>query len=144
VLMVGVQSNKEEVVKMALDTGKIKPADLTAALAFSMNANTTAITDMLKKAGATPPFEIDAATLQSYAGKYKGDTEATVIVKDGKLSVTGFSSEPIPLMALDKTTFRPVAFAGATLTFTVEGGKVVSMTLKQSNGPTTVMKRSGD
>jgi len=144
VLMVGVQSNKEEVVKMALDTGKIKPADLTVALASSMNANTTTITDMLKKAGAAPPLEIDAATLQSYAGKYKGDTEATIIVKDGKLSVAGFSSEPIPLMALDKTTFRPVAFAGATLTFTVEGGKVVSMTLKQTGGPTIVMKRSGD
>ena len=146
VLMSGVRAKKEEVVKMALDTGKIKPADLTAALALSMNANTTAITDMLKKAGATPPVEIDAATLQSYAGKYKGDPgpEATVVVKDGKLSVAGFGPQPIPLMALDKTTFRPVAFAGASLTFTVEDGKVVSMTLKQANGPTTVMKRIGD
>jgi|ERR1041384_260086 hypothetical protein len=146
VLMTGVQEKKEDVVKMALDSGKIKPADLTAALASSMNANTTAITDMLKKAGATPPVEVDAATLQSYAGKYKGDTgpEVTVTAKDGKLSVAGFGPQPIALMALDQTTFRPVAFAGATLTFTVEGGKVVSMTLKQSNGPTSVMKRSGD
>lgn len=146
VLMSGVRANKEDVVKMALDTGKIKPADLTAALAASMNANTTAITDMLKKAGAVPPVEIDAATLQSYAGKYKGDQgpEVTVVVKDGKVSVAGFGPQPLLLMALDKTTFRPVAFAGATLTFTVEDGKVVSMTLKQANGPTNVMKRIGD
>ena len=29
------------------------------------------------------------------------------------------------LMPLDKTTFRPLAFGGITLTFNVEGGKVV-------------------
>src|SRR6185295_1922283 len=107
VLMTGVRGNKEDVVKMALDSGKLKPEDLTAALAFSMNANTTAITDMLKKAGAAPPLEIDAATLQSYAGKYKGETgpEATISVKDGKLFVAGFGREVLPLMASDKTTF---------------------------------------
>src|SRR5690242_17424716 len=66
VLMNGVQANKEDIVKLALDSGKIKPEDLTAALVSSMSANTTAITDMLKKAGATPPLEIDAATLQTY------------------------------------------------------------------------------
>src|SRR5678815_4432674 len=45
VLISGVQGNKEEVVKMALDSGKIKPEALTAALAFSMNANTAPITE---------------------------------------------------------------------------------------------------
>jgi len=142
VLMTGVQQNKEDVVKIALDSGKIKPEDLTPALAFSMNANTTAITDMLKKAGATPPVEIDAATLQTYAGKYKGETgpEATIMVKDGKLSVAGFGPQVIPLMALDKTTFRPIAFSGITFVFNVEGEKVTSMTFKQATN-TNVMKR---
>lgn len=140
VLMSGVQENKEEVVKMALDTGKIKPDTLTAALAFSMNANTAPLSEMLKKAGATPPLEVDAATLQTYAGKYKGETgpEATVAVKDGKLFVT-FQRE-LPLMALDKTTFRPIAFAGMTMTFNAEGGKVTTMTVKQGT-TTNVMKR---
>jgi ankyrin repeat protein len=145
VLMQGVRAGKEEIVKMALDNGKIGPPDLTAALAFSMNANTPAITDLLKKAGATPPLEVDAATLQTYAGKYKGETgpEVTFSVKDGKFSVAGFGPQVIPLMALDKTTFRPVAFSGITLAFNVEGDKVVSMTFKQ--GPNTnVMKRIGD
>jgi ankyrin repeat protein len=142
VLMNGVQQNKADVVKIALDSGKIKPEDLTPALAFSMNANTTAITDMLKQAGATPPLEIDAATLQKYAGKYKGDTgpEATISVKDGKLSVAGFGPQIIPLMALDKTTFRPIAFGGITFVFNVEGEKVTSMTFKQAT-TTNVMKR---
>lgn len=142
VLMTGVRQNKEEVVKMALDNGKIKPENLTAALAFSMNANTTAISDLLKKAGATPPLEVDAATLQTYAGKYKGETgpEVTISVKDGKLFVAGFGSQVQPLMALDKTTFRPLAFGAITLAFNVEGEKVASMTFKQGTN-TNVMKR---
>ncbi|MEN3325700.1 MAG: hypothetical protein V7638_507 [Acidobacteriota bacterium] len=142
VLMSGVQEKKEEVVKMALDTGKIKPDSLTAALALSMSANTTAISDLLKKAGATPPLEVDATTLQSYVGKYKGETgpEATISVKDGKLFVAGFGRDVIPLMALDKTTFRPIAFAGITFAFNVEGEKVVSMTFKQGT-TNNVMKR---
>ncbi|HJT26482.1 MAG TPA: ankyrin repeat domain-containing protein [Pyrinomonadaceae bacterium] len=142
VLMSGVQEKKEEVVKMALDTGKIKPDNLTAALALSMSANTTAISDLLKNAGAKPPMEVDAATLQSYLGKYKGETgpEATISVKDGKLFVAGFGRDVIPLMALDKTTFRPIAFAGITFAFNVEGEKVVSMTFKQGT-TSNVMKR---
>jgi len=142
VLMSGVRDNKPDVVTIALTGAKIKPEDLTAALAFSMNANTTAITDMLKKAGATPPAEVDAATLQTYAGKYKGETgpEVTVSAKDGKLFVAGFTREPQPLMALDKTTFRPIAFGGITLVFNVEGDKVASMTFKQG-ATTNVMKR---
>ena len=142
VLMSGVRENKQEVVKLALDTGKIKPDGLTAALALSMNANTTAITDLLKKAGATPPLEVDAATLQSYVGKYKGESgpEATISVKEGKLFVAGFGREALPLMASDKTTFRPIAFAGISFTFNVEGEKVVSMTFKQGT-TTNVMKR---
>jgi ankyrin repeat protein len=142
VLMSGVQDGKEEVIKMALDSGKLKPEDMTPALAFSMNANTTAITELLKKAGAKPPLEVDAATLQSYAGKYKGETgpEATISVKEGKLFVAGFGRDVIPLMALDKTTFRPVAFAGISFAFNVEGEKVVSMTFKQGT-TNNVMKR---
>src|SRR6185369_14315206 len=111
---------------------------------FSMNAKTTELSDLLTKAGATPPLEIDAATLQSYVGKYKGETgpEATISVKDGKLYVAGFGREVIMLMALDKTTFRPLAFSGISFMFNVEGEKVVSMTFKQ--GATTNVKKRLD
>lgn len=142
VLMTGVRQNNQEAVTMALDTGKIKPEDLTAALAFSMEANTTAISDLLKKAGAKPPLEVNAETLQAYAGKYKGESgpEITITVKEGKLSVAGFTREPQALMALDQKTFRPLAFAGITLTFNVAGEKADSLTLKQGS-TTNVMKR---
>ena len=57
----------------------------------SADEKNAGIAEMLKKAGATPPLEVDAATLQSYAGKYKGDPgpEITIAVKDGKLFATG-------------------------------------------------------
>ena len=146
VLMQGVREHKEELVKMALERGGIDPGSMTAALAFSMNENTTGIGDLLRKAGATPPLEVDAATLQSYAGKYKGDPgpEATISVKDGKLFLAGFTREPQPLLALDKKTFRPIAFAGFTFVFNVENGKIVSMAFiegTRATPRTTVMKR---
>ena len=143
VLMTGLRESNEEFVKMALDRGGIKAESLTAALALtSMDPKKAALVELLKKAGAQPPLEVDAATLQSYAGKYKGETgpEATVSVKDGKLMVAGFTREPLPLMALDNTTFRPLSFAGITLKFTLEAGKVVSMTFKNPQN-TNVMKR---
>lgn len=143
VLMNGVRENNDEFVKLALERGGIKPEALTAALAItSADPKRTAAVEMLKKAGATPPLEVDAATLQSYAGKYKGDPgpELTIAVKEGKLVATGFGRQELALMAVDKTTFRPLAFGGLTLTFNFEGDKVTGMALKQ--GPnTTQLKR---
>ena len=145
-LLMGVRQSNAELVKAALDRGAVKPESLTVALSISSSdAKNAAITDMLTKAGAKPPFQVDAATLQSYAGKYKADPgpQATVTVKDGRLLVAGFGSQLQPLMALDNTTFRPVNFSGITLTFTVEDGKVTGATLKQG-ASATQMKRIGD
>ena len=146
VLLTGTREGNAELVKVALDQGSAKPTSLTVALAISSadekNAN---ITEMLKKAGAQPPLQVDAAILQSYVGKYKGDTgpEVTFSVKDGKLFVAGFSREPQPLLATDNTTFRPLNFGGVTLSFNVDAGKVVSMTFKQGQ-TTNVMRRLAD
>lgn len=143
VLMSGIRASNEELVKIALERSDIKAESLTAALAVSSgNEKNAGIVELLKKAGAVPPMEIDAATLQSYTGKYKGETgpEATITTKDGKLFVAGFTRDVQPLMPLDKTTFRPLAFSGITLIFNVEGGKVTSMTFKQGQN-TNQMKR---
>ena len=144
VLMSGVRSSNETLVKVALDKGGVKPPTLTAALVASMaDPKKAAIVELLKKAGAVAPPEIDAATLQSYIGKYKGDPgpEFSITVKEGKLVlITPQAPGPIALMALDKTSFRPVEFEGITLTFNVEGGNVTGLAFKQ--GPnTTQLKR---
>lgn len=142
VLLTGTREGDQELVKVALDKGGLKPETLTVALAVATEEKNTAISEILTKAGAKPPLQVDAATLQSYAGKYKGDPgpEATISVQDGKLMVAGFTRQPQPLMALDNTNFRPIAFGGITLTFNVEGGKVTGMAFKQGTN-TTQMKR---
>lgn len=141
VLTAGVQSGNEELVKMALERGGIKPENLTVALIVSSaEPKSAGIAETLKKAGAKPPLEVDAATLQSYAGKYKGDPgpEVTIAAKEGILFVTGLGRGELRLMPLDNTTFRPLAFS-VMLTFNVEGGKVTGMTLKGQS--TTQLKR---
>src|SRR5690349_7186458 len=64
VLLAGVREGNGELVKIALDHGGLQPGTLTAALAMSSTEEkNAAITEMLKKAGAKPPMEVDAATL---------------------------------------------------------------------------------
>lgn len=142
VLIAGVRETNADLVKAALDNGGATAPTLTAALALSSTIDgNAAITEMLKKAGAQPPLEVDAATLQTYAGTYRGDPgpEVSVSVKEGKLFVM-FGRESYQLMALDKTTFRPIAFAGVTIVFNSEGGKVTGATLKQGPNPTQLKR----
>jgi ankyrin repeat protein len=143
VLMAGVRSGNVEMVTAALETGKVRAESLTGALvAASADEKKAAIVEMLKKAGAQPPPEVDAATLQSYEGKYKGEPgpELNVALKDGKLVVTGPGGPPFTLMSVDKTTFRPAEFDGLTLTFNAEGGKVTGLSVKQGANTTALKK----
>ena len=136
VLMTGVREGKDALVEIALAKGGLKPEALTGALASALSEkDKTAIVEMLKKAGAQPPLEIDAATLQTYVGRYKSEqgTELAITVKDGKLFATPANQAPWALMAIDKTTFRPVAFDGLTISFTVTDNKVAGLNLKQGN-----------
>jgi Ankyrin repeats (3 copies)/Domain of unknown function (DUF3471) len=143
VLMTGVREGNPALARIAIERG-VDKKNLTAALATAQSSEppNPGILEMLKKAGAEPPLEVDAATLQSYAGKYKSEQgfELTISVKDGKLIGAAAGQPPLTLMALDKTTFRPTAFDGLSVVFNVENGKTTSMTLKQG-ATTTPMKR---
>ena len=144
VLTTGARQGKAELVEIALARGGAKSETLTAALAATMNdKDKAAIAEMLRKAGATPPMELDAATLQMYAGRFKPDdrpAEISLSVKDGQLIATPMGQNGIRLMPTDKVSFRPVEFDGLTIVFTVEDNKATAFTLKQ--GPnTTVFKR---
>jgi ankyrin repeat protein len=146
VLMQGARGGKPPLVRIALEKGGASPQTMTSALAVAMNdKEKTEIAELLKTAGAKPPLELDAATLASYVGKYKPEqgAEITVAIQEGRLFATPTGQRPIRLMALDKTTFKPVEFDGITVSFIVEGDKVNSFSLKQ--GPTTtVFKRAED
>lgn len=146
VLMTGVRGGNPALVRVALDRGGAKPETLTSALvaatANASKAEGAEIAELLRKAGAQPPPEVDAATLQSYVGKYKSEqgTEVAVALKDGKLTATATGQPQVTLVASDKTTFRPAEFEGFTFTFNVEGGKVTGFNFKQGQN-TTLFKR---
>jgi hypothetical protein len=135
-LMSGVNSGNAAMVKVALDKGGFTPETLTLALVRSEKAGKADIAEMLKKAGAAPPFQVDAQTLQSYAGAYKGPVELAFTLKDGRLVGGVPGQEPFTLSPLNKTTFAPIEFDGPTATFNVEGGKVTSITWKQGSNST--------
>ncbi|HEV7474925.1 MAG TPA: ankyrin repeat domain-containing protein [Pyrinomonadaceae bacterium] len=144
VLMTGVREGKVEFVRAALDRSGLKADALTSALATAMagDEKNEEIIAMLKKAGAVPPPDVDAATLQSYVGKYKGEPgpEIAILLTENKLSAVVTGQRPFALMAVDNTTFRPTAFDGITITFTVDAGKVTGLALKQRD-TTTQLKR---
>ncbi|MBC8030539.1 MAG: ankyrin repeat domain-containing protein [Pyrinomonadaceae bacterium] len=138
VLMTGVRAGNTALVEVALARGTAKAEALSAALVATQgDKEKAAIAELLKKAGAVPPPEVDTATLQSYVGKYRSEQplEISVTFKDGKLFAAVATQAPLVLMALDKITFRPTAFDGLVITMNVEAGKVSGFTLKQ--GATT-------
>ncbi|HEX8338542.1 MAG TPA: ankyrin repeat domain-containing protein [Pyrinomonadaceae bacterium] len=135
VLLSGVRSGNAEMAAAALETGKVPPATLTAALVVAgSDAKHAPLAESLRKAGAQPPPAVDAATLQSYVGKYKGDPgpELSIELKDGRLIGTGGGGS-LTLFPIDQTTFRPAEFDGLTLVFKVEAGKVTGMDFKQGS-----------
>ncbi len=135
VLLEGVRENNVELAKIALDKGGATPATLTAALALaSADEKGAPIAAMLKTAGAQPPLQVDAAILQTYVGKYRGEPgpEISITVKEGQL-LASLGRDSFPLIALDTTTFRPLAFSGITLVFNRDAEKVTSVTFKQGN-----------
>jgi ankyrin repeat protein len=143
VLMTGVGEGNATLVEIALARGGAKAETLSAALvAAAADKEKSALVEMLKKAGAQPPPEVEAATLQSYAGKYTNEQglEISVSVTDGKLFAAVGTQPPLLLMALDKITFRPAAFEGLVITMNVEGGKVSGFTSKQGTS-TQIFKR---
>jgi len=156
VLMNGVREGNAESVRaalgIALDEGGLKPETLTAALAAASSGDNTSgdnqnveIREMLKKAGAAPPPEVDDGILQSYVGQYKDEQgiEFNVTLKDGKLFAAPGTQPPLSLMAIDRTTFRPIAFDNyGTVTFNVEAGKTMGCALR--HGESTIQLKRVD
>lgn len=143
VLMTGIREGNAELVRSALEGGSLKPETLNAALAAastggnkSGNNKNAEIQEMLKKAGAVPPPEVAAEILQSYLGKYKSEQGfvLNVTLKDGKLFAALGGQQPMSLIAVDETTFTPIAFDNLeTVTFNLEAGKSMGCALKHGD-----------
>jgi len=137
-LISGISEDKPEHVRSAVASGKLQTETLNVALAAALaNNKSDEIVQILKEGGATPPPEIDIETLQSYVGSYKGEhgPPVEITMKDGRLFAAPGAQQPISLWPLDQTRFKPIAFDNASVTFHVEEGKTVGLTLIQDGCP---------
>ena len=142
-LISGINDEKTEPVRRAIESGQLKLETLNAVLAASLAyKKPDDVIQILVDAGATPPPEVDAETLQSYAGKYGGEhvPEVEITINDGRLFAAPGAQQPLSLWPLDQRTFKPIAFDGSKVTFNVKDGKTIGLTFEQ-DGCKTEMKR---
>lgn len=132
-LMAGISEGDVARVRKALNSKAVINDTLNVAFAFASatQPNNPEIIELLAAAGAKPPPHIDPATLESFAGSYKGEhgIAAEITVKNDRIFATPAGQQPMSLWPLDQVTFKPVAMDHATLKFNVENGKAVALTL---------------
>jgi hypothetical protein len=137
VLMGGISEGNPLRVREALHRKAVMNDTLNVAFAFASAAENRndEILALLKEAGAQPPPHVDAATLESYAGTYKGEHDfgIEITVKDGRLFGATPGNQPMSLWPLDHMTFRPVAIANAKLIFNSQGANTTGLTMVQDD-----------
>ena len=143
VLMSGVMGQRPELVKLALAKGELKKETLTTALVVAArNKDKPEIAELLKTAGAVPPPQVNNATLQSYAGKYKGEAgmEVTITVSEGNLVAAPTGQRQQQLIPVDDTTFRALFAENVIVRFKVEDSKVTGFALTQGQNTTQLTR----
>jgi ankyrin repeat protein len=141
-----VEDGDMALVKVVLDSG-IPAGKLTDAFEAAKSANKPDIVALLEKAGAKPydDFKIDPALLAKFAGAYKSaaGNDLTVVVTGARISIGQAAAPPgqrLMMIATGDKAFKGMR-APVTITFQVEGDKVVSFTLTQGSNPATVYTR---
>jgi hypothetical protein len=122
-LMGGVSERKPELVEKALKSGQLDLDTLSVAMSAASSRKYDEIVELLRNAGAKSLPEVDMETLQSYTGRYRAENgpEVEVTLQDGRLFAAPGNQQPMSLWPLDQTTFKPIAFEGATVTFNATG-----------------------
>ena len=143
VLMTGLNEEKPEFTKLALAKGGLDKEVLTTALAIVTTNKNAEMAELLKKAGAVPPPEVNKTILESYLGKYKSDQglEVTFSLPEGIFTAVVAGQRPLQMMAVDDTTFKPVAVQGVRVRFKVDAGKVTGLELTQGSSTTQLVKQ---
>lgn len=136
-LMRGVRENKHELVQTVLARSHIKPETLSTALSAALASEDTKseIVDLLEHAGAIRPPQLSQEILKSYVGKYEGKPGplAEITLQDGQLFARMGSQPPVDLWPADLFTFRPLAFDGVSIRFTVESGLTTGLTFRHGS-----------
>jgi outer membrane protein assembly factor BamB len=137
-LGVGISRGNVELVRVALASGKVKPATLNAALAM-IPANQPQMRGLLVKAGAKPPapgsLRASRDILYPYTGVYrsKEGKELRIVFHGDRLAIQFGDEPPQVLDALNLSMFQLPGNAAATLTFERQDDAVKAVTVKRAN-----------
>lgn len=140
-----IERDKPDVVRVLLDSGKLKPEMMSGNLAVAKTAGKTEVVKMLEAAGVKPPppatAKIDPAILATYAGRYESDQfHLEMSVADGNLQASFMGQPPSALGAVDATHFRLLVYEAVSFEFQSEGGKVTAVEVDEA-GSKTIAKR---
>ena len=142
-----IQSGDTALATYILEHGKVPAANLSDALEMARAQKKAEMAALLEKAGAKPfdDFKIDPALLAKFPGTYKSPTGTELVVSGAGARLTiGQATAPpaqrLTLVATGEHAFKAIG-APISLTFLVEGDKVVSLTLTQPGPPPTVFTR---
>jgi hypothetical protein len=149
-LSAAIQSGDAVLAAAILDSGGIPASNLSDALEAAKAANKTDMVTLLEKAGAKPieDFKIDPALFAKFPGAYKGPTgnDLTVVAAGARLTIGPPNLPPaqrLTLVATAERTFKGIG-APVSVTFQLDGEKVVSLALTQGAGqPTTFTRVEG-
>jgi uncharacterized glyoxalase superfamily protein PhnB len=135
-LLNAIRARDIEGVRAALD-GRLRPEALTSALdapALDVGENSEII-KLLEQAGGQRPPTVDATILQSYVGRYESEQGSRVDIafENGRLFAAPGVQDPLRLIAINETTFRPAAFDGVIITFKSEGDGTMGFEMKQGS-----------
>jgi outer membrane protein assembly factor BamB len=150
VLGMAAALGKVEIATVVIDSGKVKPEDLSDAYAAALARGHTDVAELIKNSGITietkPAVEVAPEVLARYAGTYKNaDLGMTFNVKpgEGKLKAAVVGQSELTYSPTDQTTFQSVEVPGIKLVFKVEEGKVPSFTVEQG-GQSFVFVRASE
>jgi len=126
VLNTAIERASAALARASLAKGGLPPVALTGALLRATRAGKNEMAELLKGAGAPPPFAVDAALLATYAGTYRSETiTLRFTVKDGALEGGVVGPQPaLHLFATDEVTFGTIEPTGLVLTFAKDGSEV--------------------
>ena len=138
-----VMQGQTKTVQALLAMGDFKPESLTLWLTMAEKNGATEIVEALKKAGAKPKpkseFKLDPAQLPRYEGTFKNEQfEFSIKLKDGKL-VSTFNGYDSALDPIAEHTFEMQGLPN-TVTFKIEGDKVINLVVKYPTGEMTMKK----
>jgi outer membrane protein assembly factor BamB len=139
-LFAGVQSGNEALVKLALAAPDLTPEQVVSGVTAAKETKNAAMIALLEAKLATLPaastVTIAPAVLQSYAGRYRSDTNGvtvTIALEGNQLKSIVPNAPPWTLIPVSETEFKIAEAEGIRATFAGRGGMIERLIVTQGN-----------